>query len=84
MPNVSDTTNPSKLHRRAVLTGLAALSTAGTVTLARTREIDPLDYHLAEAVKLLQARDSAFQWDISHFNGGRLQAVTLSAWRVDP
>lgn len=83
MSDMPSITNPTRLHRRAMLTGLAALSTAGAVTMAEPSQ-DPLEYHLAEAAKLLRARDPAFQWDISDFKGARLQAVTLSAWRVDP
>ncbi|ESX87003.1 hypothetical protein X755_29565 [Mesorhizobium sp. LNJC405B00] len=76
-------TNNTNLHRRAVLTGLAAFSTAaGTVTLAAPMQ-DPLEYHLAEAAKLLRERNPAFPvWNVEHFKGsGRMQAVTLMAWR---
>ncbi|OWK21303.1 hypothetical protein AJ88_19240 [Mesorhizobium amorphae CCBAU 01583] len=83
MSNMNSSTN---LPRRAVLTGLAALSTAaGTVTMEGPMMEDPLEYHLREAAKLLQARNPAFPvWDIEHFKGsrGRMQSVTLMAWRA--
>lgn len=79
--------NTTKLSRRSIL-GLAVASTAGAVgvTMAGPME-DPLEYHIREAAKLLRARNPAFgEWDISRFNGrrGRMQAVTLMAWRADP
>ncbi|MER9914015.1 hypothetical protein NKJ71_25650 [Mesorhizobium sp. M0050] len=82
---MTDCLYTTKLSRRSILGGLAAISTAGAgVTLAAPQ--DPLEYHLAEAAKLLSARDPTFgQWDIAHFKGSRsrLQTVTLSAWRGD-
>ncbi|WP_156389111.1 hypothetical protein [Mesorhizobium sp. Root695] len=84
---MTDCLDTTKLSRRSILGALAVASGAGAagVTLAGQAQ-DPLEYHLAEAVKLLRARDPSFQWDIFNFNGsrGRTQIVTLSGWRVDP